>query len=109
LNQIQKLQSIHRNTSLKKDVEMTGAQFQHMPRENEDGWMQEYNTIGATKETGIRRISSLGMCRPVFPTRTTRQHIPENDILYSYRHENLISYVETGICLILNTNMVCFQ
>jgi hypothetical protein len=31
------------------------------------------------------------------PTRTTRRHIPEDDILHSHRHENLRSYKETRL------------
>lgn len=53
MNLIQKLWSIYWNISIEKDVEMTVALFCHMSGETEEGWMQEYNEIGATEETGI--------------------------------------------------------
>jgi hypothetical protein len=44
------------NISIEKDVEMTMALFCHVSGETEDGWMQKYNKISATEETGISFI-----------------------------------------------------
>jgi hypothetical protein len=38
-------------------------------------------------------------------TRTTRRNIPEDAILHSHRHENLISYILTGCSLPCNCNI----